>query len=321
MSVSENLELFADKFDELYKGNRAATIGLCLLGAAWIGKHALTVLGGIYRNFLRPGRNLYKRYQGGYVVITGATFGLGYEYAKQLIAKGFNIVLVARNQQKLDAVKTELNQINPESDVKTIKFDFDVPYTEENYASLKKDLLALKDVSIIINNVGAIAKEPLHTMPMSSINTMIQVNCIPQAFITHLMIPKLLERSEGEGKRCAIINISSVALFTRMANAAMYSATKAYGEALSEVTAKELADKNIDVMSVLPGPTRSNMTRYDAPLVIKPEQHVSYALSAVGYQYLSYGHYYHYLYTIACKFSIFNEFYRRRMDASMKRAS
>jgi 17beta-estradiol 17-dehydrogenase / very-long-chain 3-oxoacyl-CoA reductase len=86
--------------------------------------------------FSKP-KDLFKLYNGGWAIVTGSTNGVGQEYAKQLAKRGFNIVQVARNQDKLEATQKLLHEINPDIEIRNILFNFDVPYTNEGYDSLK----------------------------------------------------------------------------------------------------------------------------------------------------------------------------------------
>ena len=253
-------------------------------------------------------------------MITGGSDGLGLEYASQLGAKGFNLVLVARSQEKLEAAKKKLGEENKDIDIKTIVFDFNIPYTAEGYASLKEELEKLEDVSILINNVGALSFGNFNDMDIEDMNRMIQVNCIPQVVVTKYLLPKLLKRSIDEGKRGAIINLSSVANYTNLSKTAVYVATKSYNLSLSKVLSKEYG-KHLDIMGVLPGPTRTNMITFDAPLVIKPHQHVRWALSDLGYNIQTFGHYKHWIYCNAYRYPLWESWYnalRQRLIKEME---
>jgi len=79
----------------------------------------------MYRNFLRPRYNLKQRYGDGYAMITGASDGIGKAYAKILADEGFNLYLVSRSLDKLEAVKKEINDKHGDKIiVKLIEFDF-----------------------------------------------------------------------------------------------------------------------------------------------------------------------------------------------------
>jgi short-subunit dehydrogenase len=190
--------------------------------------------------------------------------------------RGFNIVQIARNQDKLNATQELLLETNPKIEVHNIKFDFDVPFSNENYGELRKQLLKLEDVSIIVNNVGVIGYAPLEVMSMKSVSAMVNVNCIPQVFLAKTFLPRLIKRGK-EGKRCAIINLSAVSQFTKSPGTAVYSASKAYNHIFSQVLKKEVEGENIDVLSVTAGPTVSNMVKYHGKeLIIIIHRSISY---------------------------------------------
>ena len=302
-----NLDFINENFDTLLKEHKTAVMGLTMFGAAVLLKHSLSNLYKFYTTFLRPSKNLFKRYQGGYVVVTGATFGLGFEYAKQFAQKGFNLVLIARNPERLEKSKQEILKLTPDIDIQTIVFDFDVPYTEDNYNGLLNHLHEIEDISVLVNNVGVMTLGPYEKIDLNSVNSMIQVNCLPQTILTRALIPNMLKRSK-EGKRCAILNLSSVAPFTKLGTAAIYAATKAFNSVFSNVITKEYGEF-IDVISIHPGPTKSNMIRFYGPLVISPEAHVKWALSDVGYDYETLGHYHHYIYCGAYRLPFFEKWY------------
>ncbi|CAI2374940.1 unnamed protein product [Moneuplotes crassus] len=175
----------------------------CLYSAYTVGSTALSWSWRLFKTFLRPGRNLFKRYQGGYVLVTLATFGLGLEYAMQFAAKGFNLVLVARNQEKLDAVKRKFKEEFGDIDIKLIVFDFDKPYTAEGYQPLKDALDQIEDISVLINNVGVFKADYFKELDFCMIKTILKVNLVPQTIMTKLLLAKLLERSKKQGKRTA----------------------------------------------------------------------------------------------------------------------
>ncbi|CAI2359074.1 unnamed protein product [Moneuplotes crassus] len=302
-SVKDNLESFGHKHTHLIAA-------FCLYGVYTVGSTALSCSWRLFKTFLRPGRNLFKRYQGGYVLVTGATFGLGLEYARQFASKGFNLVLVARNQEKLDGVKRKFKEEFGDIDIKLIVFDFDKPYTAEGYQPLKDALNQIEDISVLVNNVGALKADYFNDLDIDMINTMLQVNLVPQTIITKFMLPKLLERSKNQGKRTAIISLSSVAHYTRMRRSTIYSATKSFNKTLSDVLRKEYGE-HIDIMAVLPGVTKSQMITFDAPFVLQPEQHVRWTLSDLGYNSQTFGHYKHWIYGNAYRLPGFEAFYTR----------
>lgn len=309
MSIWESkVSEITEKFDGLVADHKTTAMLLCGLGALVVAKRTLSSIRSLYRTFIRPSKNLFKRYQGGYVVVTGATFGLGKEYATQFAKKGFNLVLIARSQDRLDKSKSDILEVAPSADIKTIVFDFDVPYTEENYKGLIDELNKINDISVLINNVGCMYLGPFENSDINQISSMIQVNCIPCTIITRTLLPKMLNRSKTEGKRCGIMNISSVSARTKLKFAAVYAATKSYNEVFSNILTKEVGEF-VDVMAVHPGPTKTNMIRFMGPFVATPTQHVSWVLSDLGYNDQTFGYYQHYLYCQAYRVPYFGVWY------------
>ncbi|CAI2375225.1 unnamed protein product [Moneuplotes crassus] len=288
-TVRQNLESFGHKHTHLMAA-------FCLYGAYTVGSTALGWSWRFFKTFLRPSKNLFKRYHGGYVVVTGATNGLGLGYARKFAEKGFNLVLVARNSEKLNTVKSELLRSHPDIDIKLIQFDFDKPYTEEGYASLKESLDMMGDISVLVNNVGAIGTNLFEDMPIDIITRVMNVNLIPQVVMTKFLLPRLLRRSKEEGKRTAILSVSSAAHYIRLPKSTMYSCTKSFNKTFSDVIGKEYG-KYIDVMVTTPGPVISNMVNEKAPFVITPEAHARWVLSDLGYNTETFGHYRHWMST------------------------
>ena len=93
---------FVEKLD-----HRIAT-PLFLLGTALLSARLLRPVSFIYRHFLRPRKNLLKRYGGGWAVVTGASSGIGFAYCKELVKIGFKVAMVARNPKKLADRAAEL---------------------------------------------------------------------------------------------------------------------------------------------------------------------------------------------------------------------
>lgn len=197
----EGLKKLIEPLKQFGHDNKALMGVFMAIGFYTVASTTLNYSWRLFKTFLRPGKNLYARYEGGYVVVTGATFGLGLEYANQFGEKGFNLVLIARNKEKLDVTKEALEKKYKDIDIKTIVFNFDIPYTKEGYQPLKNELLKLTNVSVLINNVGAFGSDYFNEMPIETMNTIIQVNCIPQMVLTKLLLPKLLKRSKDDGKR------------------------------------------------------------------------------------------------------------------------
>jgi 17beta-estradiol 17-dehydrogenase / very-long-chain 3-oxoacyl-CoA reductase len=130
---------------------------LALVGAYYIGSYFLSTAKACWKYGVGMRKNLKARYGGGWVLVTGASDGLGKCYSEEFAKMGFNIVLVGRNLEKLNQVGKQLRQLNAAILTKTIVFDFSTLSTQESVEELERLLfkeLADRDVSILVNNVG-----------------------------------------------------------------------------------------------------------------------------------------------------------------------
>ncbi len=153
-------------------------------------------------------KNLKARYGGGWVLVTGASDGLGKCYSEEFAKMGFNIVLVGRNLEKLNQVGKQLRQLNAAILTKTIVFDFSTLSTQESVEELENLLrqeLEGKDVSILINNVGCAFYNKFENHSVWDCMQQINVNVNAQTYMTRFMLPRLLNREKS-----AIIDISSI---------------------------------------------------------------------------------------------------------------
>ena len=118
-------------------------------------KHVVLILYFFYRHYIRPSYDLKSRYGlNSWVLVTGATDGIGKGLALSFAKLGFNIILVSRTKSKLDAVAEEIKKSTDFSvEVKCIEFDFTKRYTLKDYNENFQEVFNL-DLSVLINNVG-----------------------------------------------------------------------------------------------------------------------------------------------------------------------
>jgi short-subunit dehydrogenase len=152
----------------------------------------------------------------------------------------------------------------------------------------------MKDVSILVNNVGIYRKGTVATTPIPDLLTQLTVNTVPQTFMTRILLPQLLARSKS-GKRCVVIDISSSSRYTRKAGKPMYAATKSFDHTLSHVLNKEYGEW-VDFMAVTLGPTETKLLGKVTIITIKPEQNVRNVLARLGHESETFGHWKHILY-------------------------
>jgi uncharacterized protein len=179
-------------------------------------------------------------------VITGASSGIGAVYSDRLAQRGYDLLLVARDQKRLSERAAELIAKTGRT-VEILLADL----------TLKSDLLRVEErlrsdhtVSALVNNAGFGATSKLADSKIEELENMIQLNVTALTRLTAAVLPGFLERGQG-----LIINIASiVALAPELLNGT-YSGTKAYVVNLTQSLHHEVGDKGIRVQAVLPGAT------------------------------------------------------------------
>jgi short-subunit dehydrogenase len=187
----------------------------------------------------------------GTALITGASTGIGAVYAERLAHRGYNLVLVARDGGKLNALASRLKS---ETGVKAevLRADLgeagDIRRVE---ARLQDD-----DITLLVNNAGVAVAGPTIDMDAERLEAMIQLNVVVATRLARAAAPGLTQRRKGD-----IINIASVAGIRgdQPAISVGYSASKAYLLAFSEGLDSELAPYGVRVQAVLPGATRTEL--------------------------------------------------------------
>jgi short-subunit dehydrogenase len=188
-----------------------------------------------------------KFYEGCTALITGASSGLGAEFAHQLAPFARHLILVARRLDRLEALRDELQQTHPGLTV--FVYGADLTKIEER-ATFADWLVEQKlKIDFLINNAGHGDRGHFETAEWSRIQSMIDLNITALTHLAHLLLPSMTQTG-----RAAILNVSSVASFFPLPNMAVYSATKAYVTSLSEAIAIELRPRGITVTALCPGP-------------------------------------------------------------------
>jgi short-subunit dehydrogenase len=187
--------------------------------------------------------------QRGTAVVTGASSGIGAIYADRLARRGYDLVLVARDQGRLDALSTRLTATTGRR-VETLAADLTDPTALATVEALLRDR---DDVTLLLNNAGVGAVTPLLQSNIAAMDAMLDLNVKALTRLTYAAAPGFVARGAG-----TIINIaSSVALSIEVLNG-VYSASKAYVLALTQSLQHELADKGVRVQAVLPGATATD---------------------------------------------------------------
>ncbi|BDS08999.1 dehydrogenase [Oceaniferula spumae] len=184
-------------------------------------------------------------------LVTGASSGLGEEYARQLAPSCDALVLVARRGDLLEKLAAELSVTSPDTEVRCLTSDLTVE-AERTVLVERCEELALKP-DLLVNNAGMGDYGDFANADWSKLDSMLQVNITALTHLCHSFLPGMIARGEG-----AIVNVSSLASKLPMPDFAVYAATKAYVSSFSEALRLELREFNIPVLAVCPGPVHTN---------------------------------------------------------------
>lgn len=178
-------------------------------------------------------------------LITGATGGLGTEFAKIHAATGGNLLLVARNKEKLEEMKKSL-EASYHIKVKIFLVDLSAEDAAERiYAFTKENHI---EVDYLINNAGFGGRGEFHVRTMEQDMAMLSVNVVTVTKLQKLFLPDFVRRGSGR-----ILNVSSTAALTPGPLQAEYYATKAYVTSLSNAVWQELKGTGVTVTALMPG--------------------------------------------------------------------
>src|SRR5262249_18081049 len=180
------------------------------------------------------------------VLITGASAGIGREFARQLAPVVSTMILVARRNDRLEALELELKVANPELEVYCRQLDLSDQAELERFCDwLDESALA---VDLLVNNAGLGDRGAFSESKWERVQSMLHVNVQALTYLVYRILPSM--RKSGCG---AILNVSSVASLLPVPNFAVYAATKAYVTSFSEALRAELRNANISVTVLCPG--------------------------------------------------------------------
>jgi short-subunit dehydrogenase len=182
-------------------------------------------------------------------LITGASSGIGEAIAQLIAERGHCVTLVARREDRLRALATELSD---DHGIRAEVIGADLG-TEEGRSELHQRIAALGlDVEILVNNAGFGGSGTVHRSDPGRLAQMVSLNCEALVELQARYTPAMADRGRG-----AVINIASTAAFQPIPGTATYAATKAFVLALSEATHAELSGKGVTVTAVCPGPVKT----------------------------------------------------------------
>ena len=186
----------------------------------------------------------------GIVLVTGASSGIGAIYADRLAHRGHDLILVARNQQRLDALAERLTNDTGNS-VEAVVADLN---NGKDLGRVEQLLRRNPQIAMLVNNAGVGAVTPFLQTDVDEIDEMIRLNVRALTRLAFAAAPRFVARGGG-----TIVNIASVLGIAPELLNGVYGGTKAFVIALSLSLHKELADKNVRVQVVLPGATATDL--------------------------------------------------------------
>ncbi|KAG0696631.1 hypothetical protein DFH29DRAFT_950308 [Suillus ampliporus] len=255
---------------------------LLSLGALTFARFTFKTLVVFLQTFILSGKNLKKfgAKKGAWAVVTGASDGIGREFAIQLGSAGFNVLLVARNSKMLNDVAVEI-ATKTKSAVETKIFLIDFAQNDDLKYNDLKALLHTLDVGVLVNNVGK-----SHTMPTYFAETVEQENADIVAInvnatirVTHAVLPSMVQRKRG-----LILNLGSFAGLVPSPMLATYSGTKAFLATFTSALAEEVRSHGIVVQHLNTYFVVSKMSniRRTSALIPSPASYVRACLSKIG---------------------------------------
>lgn len=178
-------------------------------------------------------------------LITGASSGIGYEMAKELARQRYDVILVARREDKLRELETLLEK---HVGVTVLALDLAKPGAAQQLF----EALCGRPIDLLINNAGFADTALLAEASRSKISAMMQLNIVALTEITHLFLPPMITRGSGQ-----ILQVGSIAGFFPGPHMGVYYATKAFVLSFSEALASEVEGTGVTVTCLCPGATTS----------------------------------------------------------------
>lgn len=216
-----------------------------------------------------------------WAVITGSTDGIGLAYAHEFSKKGYNLLLISRNPEKLNNVKEELDSKSnkKQREIKTYAADFT---KDDIYKGIEKEIKKLPRVDVLINNVGMSYEHPefFATPHLEEKNRqLVNVNIVSCSRMCFIVLPIMEQQKYG-----VVLNVSSFSALDPCPLLSIYAGTKSFVDVFSRSIAYEYAKKGIIIQSVLPGFVVSKMSKIRKAywMAPTPEGYVKSQLKTVG---------------------------------------
>ena len=189
-------------------------------------------------------------YNDRWALITGASSGIGAEFAAQLAGRGMHLILAARRKDKMTELATELNTRHG-TRCHIVAIDLAAPDASRRLFEEIRRLAV--DVELLVNNAGIGLIGQIESTSPEDVRRLLNLNLLTLADLTYRVLPGMLERRHG-----AIINLSSQAAFQPVAFMATYAASTSFTLHFSEALWAEVRGRGVTVMALCPGVTRTD---------------------------------------------------------------
>lgn len=196
----------------------------------------------------------------GVAFITGATSGIGAAFAGEFASQGLDLVITGRRREKIQALANEIAGRSG-VDVQVLIAELS---DDEHLEMVVENVRSIGNLDVLVNNAGFAQRGRFHELDCAAHKTMLEVHALVTMRLTYAALPTMISNGKG-----AIINVSSLAAFFPFPGNAMYSATKAFVNYLTEAIHLELRGTGVRVQALCPGLTR---TDFHAKMGLDPKE-------------------------------------------------
>ena len=190
---------------------------------------------------------------GEWVLVTGASAGIGRELARAFASRGYDLILAALHEDALAALARELVATHGVR-AKTMPADLSLPGAAEAITDALQGEGV--EVGILVNNAGVVFEGDFAGIALDDHLRLLQINVVALTSLTRLFLPQMVKRGSGR-----ILNVASIAAFTPVPQIAAYAAAKAYVLSLTEALSEELRATGVTATALCPGFTDTAMVR------------------------------------------------------------
>ena len=188
----------------------------------------------------------------GTALVTGASGGIGEQFARQLAATGHGLVLVARREERLRELREELVGQHPGLEVDVVAADLSRAGSADEVAAAVR--AAGRTVTVLVNNAGIGSHDRFVEEDPAALVRQIQLNCTTLVELTAHFLPPMLAAG---GRGGTVVNVASTAAFQPVPTMAVYGATKAFVLSFTEALWGEVRSSGVSVVALCPGPTET----------------------------------------------------------------